>query len=85
MDPVFSRLITTRSNHAAFVTSYEHRLSFQRGIVEYLDRYEEGVEVEVSDMVLYFPDTPKVVIGKSAIAKLGNCFKAEGFTYFQLS
>ena len=51
MDTVFPRLVTAGSYHSSFVSSHQYRLPFEGRIIEYLDGNEEGVEIEMGDMV----------------------------------
>jgi hypothetical protein len=51
VDPEFSRFVRSGRDNAALMalTSHDHGLPFQRWIVEFLDRDEESIHVDVED------------------------------------
>ena len=51
MYPVLPRLITAAGHHSTIrQSSYNHRLSHQAAVPQTLDRYKEGIQVEVHDI-----------------------------------
>jgi hypothetical protein len=52
MDPEFTGFVAAGSYHAALISTHEHRLSFQRRVIEYLDGNKKGIEIEMCDMML---------------------------------
>lgn len=54
MYPEFTGLVTAGGHHAPLPPAYDHGLSFQRGIVEYLYRNKKRVEIKMGYDALLF-------------------------------
>jgi hypothetical protein len=72
MDAVFPGLVTAGSYHASLVSAYQHGFPLERRVIDYFDRHEKGIEVEMGDMRSELGQVTKVVLLE--ILKLENFF-----------